>query len=143
MKSVISQSEAFGLLIEALPDAQSDWKEHQREWDGEDAPYSGMAVFARHLVELSEQRKTAEFSEAFELIERLIVEGDSDVRDIVVLGLIESLQNIASWTEGGAEVFVPCLGPNSRAAWYELETIWAGKSSLADVIRAENRRQDG
>ena len=34
-------------------------------------------------------------------------------------------------------VFIEWLGPTSRRAWAEIESMWEGKHSLMDVVRAE------
>ncbi len=141
MSKVIIKPEAFALLLEACPDARNEWEEHLLECEGEDMPYMGMAVFARHLVELANQEKTESFPAVFRVIEQLIVEGDEEVRGLAVVGLLESIQNNASWTESGDKVFLQWLHPTSRAAWRELEELWSGESSLAGVIRKVRGRK--
>ena len=56
-------------------------------------------------------------------------------------GFIETLQNAASHKPHGAGSFIAYLKPQSKKAWVMIEEVWAGKSSLMDVIRAE--RDDG
>lgn len=143
MSKQITKPEAFVPLLQACPDAQEAWNEHLLEWEGEHetVPYLGMSVFARHIVDLMEAGNTGAFPAVFQLIERLIVEGDEDVRSLAIVGLLEDIQTIASWKDFGHVVFTKWLEPNSCAAWYELEKVWAGKNSLADVIRAERRRE--
>jgi hypothetical protein len=139
MSKPITKPEAFALLLRTCPDAQEVWNEHLLEWEGEHetVPYMGVSVFARHIVDSFKAGKTGSFPAVFQLIERLIIEGDEEVRDLAIVGLLEDVQNIASWRDFGSEVFTRWLEPNSRAAWYELKKVWAGKNSLADVIRAE------
>jgi hypothetical protein len=143
MSKQITKPEAFALLLQACPNAQEAWNEHLLEWEGEHetVPYLGVLVFARHIVDLYEAGKTKSFPAVFQLIERLIAEGDEEVRGLAIVGLLEDVQNIASWKDFGYEVFTQWLEPNSRAAWYELERAWAGKNSLVDVIRAERGRE--
>jgi hypothetical protein len=52
------------------------------------------------------------------------------------------LQVYGSNTLPDPDVFVPWLGPVSLATWRHIETIWRGKHSLADVIRAEQQERD-
>lgn len=141
MSKVIVKSEAFALLLAACPYAHKGWDEHLLEYQDEDMPYMGMAVFARHLVELANQDNTESFPAVFRVVERLVVEGDEEVRGLAVVGLLESIQNNASWTEQGNKVFLRWLHPTSRAAWRELEELWSGESSLAGVIRKVRGRK--
>ncbi len=127
------------LLLEACPGFQPAWQEHLDWWKGEEpGVYNDTSEFARYLVESFESGQTSEFPKAFATIERILNEGDQESRDIAGIGVIESLQTIASHSCGG-DVFIPWLGPTSRRAWAEIEKMWEGKNSLADVIRAEVR----
>lgn len=142
MTETIDRDVAFALLLKACPGALKDWEEFQEEWKDEEMPaYFGMAVFSGHVVELLKRGETESFTEVFEVIERLIVEGDEEVRSLAIVGFIESLQNQASWTEKGDQVFLPWLKPKTRAAWFELEELWRGENSLMDVIRKVRRQQ--
>ena len=135
MSGRINKSEAFDLLLKICPDAHEAWQEHQLEWQDEEAPYLGMAVFARHIIDLWVRYETESFPEVFSVIERLIVEGDDEVRDLAIVGFLEGLQNNAPY---GA--FRPWLKPTSWAAWQELEELWAGEDSLMGVIRKIRRQ---
>jgi hypothetical protein len=56
-----------------------------------------------------------------------------------VIGFLEDVQNIASWQPFGKAVFIPFLKPQSHDAWNEIERVWAGKTSLMDVVREESK----
>jgi len=74
---------------------------------------------------------------AFNTLERFLTEGDAEAQERAVIGFIEDVQNASSWRPFGADAFVPFLGPHSQIGWVEVERMWRGKSSLADMIRAE------
>lgn len=141
MPKQITKPEAFALLLKTCPAAQEAWNEHLLECEHGTVPYLGVWVFARHIVDSLEAGRTESFPAAFQLIERLIVEGDEEVRGLATVGLLEDIRNIASWTDFGYGIFTKWLEPNSRAAWHELVKVWAGKNSLADVRRAETGRE--
>ena len=82
-----------------------------------------------------------EVQRVFDLMEQWLVNGNQKVCDMVVIGFLEDIQNIASWQPFGKAVFIPFLRPQSRDAWNEIERVWAGKSSLFEVIREERKRQ--
>ena len=137
---MITKPQVMPLLIEACPGFQPTWQAHLEWWKGEEAgAYNDTAEFARYLVESFESGQTSEFPAAFAAIEKILSEGDQESRDIAGYGVVESLQIIGSNHSCGEEVFIQWLGPTSRRAWAEIEKMWEGKSSLADVIRAEVR----
>jgi hypothetical protein len=67
---------------------------------------------------------------------------EEENRNLIGLGFFETLQNVASWRPGGNKVYEQFLGPISKQIWSELQRMWAGKSSLMDVIRAEQKTLD-
>lgn len=130
----------MSLLLAACPGFQRAWEEYLDDWKGEEpGAYNNTSEFARYLVESFEGGQTSEFPAAFAAIETILVDGDQESRDIAGFGVIESLQTIGSNHPCGEDVFIQWLGPTSRRAWAEIEKMWEGKSSLADVIRAEVR----
>ena len=128
------------LLLAACPGFQSAWDEHLAYWDGEEAgAFNDASEFARYIVASYERGDTAEFPIAFATLEKIFNEGDQEARDVAGIGVLEGLQNIGSNHSCGADVFIQWLGPMSRRAWAEIEKMWEGKHSLADVVRAEVR----
>ena len=99
-----------------------------------------MAEFVQFVVEdVYEKGNLNETRRVFEHLERLLAEADQETRNLIGLGFFEALQNFASWRPHGNKVYEQFFGPMSRRAWDELQTMWAGKSSLMDVIRAEQK----
>jgi hypothetical protein len=128
------------LLLDACPGFQPAWQAHLDWWKGEEpGVYNHTSEFARYLVESFESGQTSEFPAAFATIEKILNEGDQESRDIAGIGVIETLQTIGSNHSCGEDVFIQWLGPTSRRAWAEIEKMWEGKHSLADVIRAQVR----
>lgn len=78
-----------------------------------------------------------EVRSAFGLTELLIESGSEGERRAAIVGFLETVQNVGSHREHGAAVFEQFLGPISRTAWAELNQLWKGKTSLAEVIAAE------
>jgi hypothetical protein len=136
---MITKTQIMPLLLEACPGFQATWQAHLEWWKGEEpGAYNNTSEFARYLVESFESGQTSEFPDAFAAIEKILNEGEES-RDIAGIGVIESLQTIGSNHSCGEEVFIQWLGPTSRQAWAEIERMWEGKNSLADVVRAEVR----
>jgi hypothetical protein len=136
-------SQTICILVEAFPEFSTRWRKHLADWGGEPAgSYNDMATFVHFVVEdLSEKKHTGEVRRAFDLLEKLFVEGDQQTRDLIGVGFLETLRNFASWRPYGNKVFEQFLGPMSARCWKEIERQWAGKSSLMDVVRSEQNRK--
>ena len=133
MSEFIVKDEMFSMLLDACSEAATEFEEDRRDHDG--LSYVQIAVFARHIIRLFEGGKTESFPEIFSTVERLIVKGDEEVQGLAIVGFLESLQNNASWTDSGLRVYEKWLGSRSLKAWKDLERLWDGKHSLAEVIR--------
>jgi hypothetical protein len=96
-----------------------------------------MAELGSHVVDLLEARRSEEVRPAFGLAERLIASGTEPERHAAIVGFLETVQNVASHRPCGATAFNAFLGPLSQKAWAELDDIWKGKTSLAEVVAAE------
>jgi hypothetical protein len=138
---LMSSSDAITLLLRACPGIDRQWQEHLDDWGNEErGDYNDISIVVHYLVDCYKQEQTDFFPELFNLVERCINEGDNQTRDLMIIGLLEGIQNVASWQSFGNGVFVQWLGPKSREAWKQLERLWNGKSSLMEVIREEKRR---
>src|ERR1043166_4368548 len=110
---MITESEVMPLLLAACPRFAPTWQEHLAWWKGDDrGSYNDAAEFARYLVESYNRGDTSEFEFAFATIERLIDEGDENTRVLVIVGVLEDIQTIASHS-CGPDGFVRWLGPKS------------------------------
>jgi hypothetical protein len=137
---MLSNTEVITNLIEACPGIESKWEEHLAWWgDEERGSYNDISVIAHYLVERVTEDQTDFFPKVFQLIEQYLVEGGEEIRNLMVVGLLEGLQNVGSWESVGYRVFEKWLGPESQLAWRYLEKLWEGKSSVMDVLREERR----
>jgi hypothetical protein len=118
--------EVVPLLIDACPTVRAAWQEHLEFWGDqlERGHYNDAAVIAHHLVERFERNDVSEFPATFAVIERCLSEGDQEVVNLVKVGVIEGIQNIASHRPFGSEPFLGWLGPRGRIAWDELCAQW-------------------
>jgi len=136
------EAEIIPRFLEICADFRKQWEEHLEYWGKDErGMYNDIAEFAHFIVDSYKDGKTEKFPEVFKQIESYLVNGDEKVKEIISIGLLEDIQNIASHEEHGYEVFEKWLGPVSKKYWKEIEALWQGKSSLADVIRAEKRRE--
>ena len=136
-----STSPVISTLRQGFPDFSGRWKKHIALWGGNPAgSYNDMAEFVHFVVEdVYEKGNLDETRRVFQLLEKLLVDADQETRNLIVLGFFETLQNVASHRPQGNKVNEQFFGPMSKKVWSELQRMWAGKSSLMDVIRAEQR----
>lgn len=134
-------SDIMQSVLTAFPAFSERWRRHIEWWGGAPAgSYNDMAQFVHFVVEDLYERGTLDgVRGAFDLMERLLVGASQETRDLIGLGFFETLQNLASWRPYGYKAFEQFLGPTSERIWREIQRMWAGKSSLADVIRAERK----
>jgi len=138
----MTASEAIESLTALCPGIAQSWSEHLEFWgDDERGQFNDIGVVSHFIVDSYQAKQTNWFPEVFGRIETFISEGDEEVRGLMIVGLLENIQNQASWTDEGFRAFERWLGPKSLKAWHELEALWEGKSSLLDVVREQNLKR--
>ena len=127
-----TEAEVMPRLIAEFPGLRHRWDKHLESCKGESpGSYLDIALFVHFVVEdLYASGKTEEVQRAFDLMEDWLKNGHVHVQELVVIGFLEDLQNLASQQPFGKEAFIPFLGPKSREAWYDLEKFWAGKGNV-------------
>jgi hypothetical protein len=138
-----STSPVISALRQAFPDFCDRWKKHIALWGGNPAgSYNDLAEFVHFVVEdVYEKGNLDETRRVFQLLEKFLVDADQETRNLIGLGFFETLQNVASWRPQGNKAYEQFFGPMSKKVWNELQQMWAGKSSLMDVIRAEQENK--
>lgn len=96
-----------------------------------------MAELASHVVDSFEAGHVEDTRAAFGLAEHLIAAGPDAEKHAAIVGFLETVQNVASHREFGPAAFEQLLGPMSQRAWAELNEVWRGKRSLAEVVASE------
>ena len=137
-------SRVFSNLRRAFPDFADRWKKYVAECGGNSCgSYIDMGEFVHFVVEdLYEKGYLDETRRVFRLLEHELVGADQETRNLIGLGFFETLLYLASWRPGGNRVYEQFFGPISREIWGELQRMWAGKSSLMDVISAERKAME-
>ena len=134
---------AISTLLKEFPDFSDRWRKYIGDCGGNSAgSYIDMAEFVYFVVEdVYEQGKIDETRRVFRFLEELLVNASEETRSFICLGFFETLQTFASWRPGGNQVYEQFLGPESQQVWSGIRKMWACKSSLMDVIRAEQRNK--
>jgi hypothetical protein len=145
----LTKTDVIPLLLEASPAFETVLREYHEDDGPEDEwlPYLDIGEFASYVVQLYADGQTSDFDAIFAALERLIEDGDEDTQGLAIVGVLEGIQNAASWQPFGPSAFVPWLKPKSRTEWDHLDKLWkAAGGSLANVIRLEReaaKRDDG
>jgi hypothetical protein len=132
------------MALIACPAFRESWNKHRQFWQDEEAGiYNDLAEFADFIVDQAYgSGDLASVDASFALTERFFDEGDDEVREAAMIGFLEDVHNLSSHRPFGAAPFIERLGPLSKRAWAEVEEMWRGKNSLADVIRGERKARE-
>ena len=144
----LSQADAVSLLVRACKEFQPAWEKHQQEWGAEPAGhYNDLGALATWLVTEVGAGRTECLRAVARVFEDLLATRDRELRELLVVGFLEDVQNVA--VNGGLspDIFGVALGPRGRMAWDELVVLWHGKdrsgwpgAKLADNEEFEGRR---
>jgi hypothetical protein len=131
--------EAFETIIATVPDFNPKYQTFLADWQGEDTPwYLAMGKLAHYIVESYEQGNTAQYQNLFSAVELVLQNGDSEIQNLIWVGLLEDIQNIASHRSFGPNVFRVWLRPQSLIAWDEVNR---GMQKVAEWA-SQQRRHD-
>lgn len=123
---MITKPQVIPLLVEASPSFQAAVDKHMAFYE-EEIHYAVLGDFARHLLHLHRESRTAEFPVIARVIERLHTEGDDYVREAATIGVLEGIQNVWANDRVDPELFTTHLLPESRRWWDELNAFWRGE----------------
>lgn len=138
---VIERRDLDELLLAAVPSIARRLEPVQVEVgnDGERLDYVRAGAVARHIVALYKAGRVEEVRQAFDMIERLHLEGEPYVRELATIGYLEDLQNlIDADDEVDREQIEALLGAESRRWWRGLDTFWSrGEGPVQPVDGSE------
>jgi hypothetical protein len=133
---VITATEVMPLFVAASPSFAFTWESVEIENADEASPagrlrYLDAGGFIRHLVGLRLAGRTEEFPAVFDVIERLVCEGDDYVRKLAVIGYLEGME-MMTVTVAGLDPetdFRPYCRHASEAWWERLNRFWEGDAT--------------
>jgi hypothetical protein len=138
-----ASQEAFETIIATVPDFQPKYQSFLADWQGEDTPwYLAMGELAHYAVEAYEKGDTTQYQKLFSAVERVLRNGDSEVQNLIWVGLLEDIQNIASHRSFGPDVFRSWLGPQTLIAWDEVNRGMRKVAEWASQQRRDGNRSD-
>lgn len=141
---MITPDQVMPLLLKACPSFTDTWLSIEEENKDDSVPagrllYLDAGDFVRHLAGLKGAGTTDEFNAVFDVIERLVVEGDDYVSNLGVIGFIEGFQmhTVTSFGLDPEIHFRPHLRPISHAWWIRVNRFWAGEH---DALQATDEQ---
>ena len=121
----ITRAQLLPLLAEACPPYQADFDRFRTEFaDDERFVYIAFTEFARSLSRAMAARDEQTIRRVFDVLERFITEGDAEVQEAAVVGIIKNLQNVNLHEKTPPDDYVPFLRPESQHWWGRVKTFW-------------------
>ena len=102
-------------------------KDEYKDNKDERLNYFDIAEISRHLIDRLKNRQTENFDIFFDAVENILNDCDTEIENLIVIGLFEGIQN-----KSGPEInyytsFDKWLKPVSKAKWDKLIDFWEGK----------------
>ena len=113
-------------LVDPSFSAESDKFPDERE----EPLYLALSELALHLIRNLEAGHTDRFNAIFDVVERWIIEGSSNVREAAIVGLLEDLQNKNLHRTTSPDDFKSWLRPQSAIWWTKLDAFWTDGTPL-------------
>ena len=128
---VVSEAQAAERLILICPGFQHIWQRHLDWSDGKRfGEYVDLGILAEWVVDQMIAGQVDCFSSLFAEVETLLQDASSDVRNLLVIGLLEDIQLwvIGKYGSKASEVdpdqLLPFLGNETRKEWFGLVRYW-------------------
>jgi hypothetical protein len=102
-------------------------KEEYKDDEEERLYYLDIAEISRYIIDRLKNGQTENFDKFFDAAENVLNNCDTEIENLIVIGLFEGIQNI-----GGPEInyytsFNKWLKPLSKSKWDKLIDFWEGK----------------
>jgi hypothetical protein len=124
MASNIGPAEAISQMRSIDEALDARWSDLSRDWSPDSPPPTlAFAEFARATYAILDQAGERA-QKVFDLVERLLVDGDPEVKEVVSTGFIEALANMPE--ADLASEWIDRLGPESRRYADQWNSFWAG-----------------
>jgi hypothetical protein len=108
------------------------WKNYLKleysDYENERNDYMDMSAISGHLISLMQKNDTSDFMMFFASVEKVLNKCDTDTEELIVTGLLESIQNNAIDNKIDiSDSFDIWLQQTTKKRWNELIDFWDGK----------------
>jgi len=123
-------------LIAICPGFAQAWQAHLDWWEGEPAgDYNDVGALAQWVVERIGAGELDCLPALFQDVEAILEDASDELRNLLLVGFLEDVQNVAANTGVDPDVVLPFLGPESRKGWFDLIKFWHGPDGSGWVGR--------
>lgn len=119
---MLTPAEAVELLCRATP----RWRRRLPGIVEDGLPYPAIAELGHELISMVLAGRARPVRRLFQAIERCLVDGDPDARNLLLAGMFEAMQNDAYARMDPPDELNRWLGPVSLQAWADLIEGWTG-----------------
>lgn len=140
--SLFDTDKAINLLNDSLDGFKEKWGKYIDEtyddYAKESLDYVDIAEISRNICDRISARQTNDFDKFFDNLELILNNCNSDLENLMIVGLIEGIQNIGDgqkinyWTG-----FDKWLRPTTKKHWDDLIYSWEGADAI-DRYKASN-----
>jgi hypothetical protein len=112
-------------IVATVPGFRKSFQTFLEQWEPEGPLpwYLAMSELAHYVVESYRRGIMDEFPDLFATIETLLCKSERELENLIVVGLFEDIQNVASHRDFGARPFRQWLGPRSSVVWDEVDAF--------------------
>jgi hypothetical protein len=124
---VVEKSQAVERLVAVCSGFNDAWQAHRDWWKGEPAgDYNDLGALAQWVVDRMAAGEHDCFATLFSELEALLSNASPKLRDLLVVGFLEDIQNVSTNRGIDPDVVLPFLGRESRRGWFDLIRLWHG-----------------
>ena len=106
---MITKDQVVSTILKVCPFYKETWEKHLAFYE-EDLLFVFVPDLVNSVIDLDKQNKRQEILSIFEVIEKLLIEGDEDVKNLIKVGVLEDFRHIFG---KDFERFSKFLRPNS------------------------------
>jgi hypothetical protein len=130
---VIDEREVVQRLVAVCPEFAADWQAYVDSWEGlPSGEYNHVSALARWVVRRMAVRDLDCVTTLFEDVEGLLVNATAEMRNLIVIGLLEDIQNFSKYDRVDPDIALGLLGPESRKEWFflirSIQRDWPGQA---------------
>ena len=117
-------------LVDAHPGFADAWREYVESPNYEpDHPYIDVGQLASRLVNAATTGELGDVAELFGAVEAILKDSPADIRDLVLVGFLEDLQNVSLNRGLSLESWEQWLPPRTLEGWRVVKGLWDGSVS--------------
>ena len=124
---MIEKNDLLDYLFEVSPEFQNFISKELDYFKREKLYHVILGCYAHYLFEKYKNNDLNDIKKGFDKLEFLLINGDNEVKNIIILGFFESFQNILLTENIDLNIFNEFLSIKSKEAWDNIIEFWDNK----------------